>query len=136
MQFLLDNWVLITVSSGSLFLLMLPEITKSQKSGLSPGALVQLMNRGKPILLDIRPASNFAKQHIKGAKNIEPNAFAQQLPVQIKNKKVPLILVCDRGIRAKKAVAQVIALGFDDVQVLGGGMGAWQNANLPTQSVD
>jgi rhodanese-related sulfurtransferase len=42
-----------------------------------------------------------------------------------------VIVVCQTGARADKAVKQLSAAGFADVWSLDGGVAAWQTAGLP-----
>jgi rhodanese-related sulfurtransferase len=51
----------------------------------------------------------------------------------VKNKGVPLILVCPNGARANRGVAVAKKLGYEKAQSLTGGMGAWRTANLPVE---
>ena len=51
----------------------------------------------------------------------------------VKNKALPLIMVCGKGIRSNRAVAIAKKLGYENAQSLTGGMGAWRTANLPVE---
>jgi hypothetical protein len=42
-----------------------------------------------------------------------------------------VVVVCQGGARADKAVRQLAAAGFEDVVSLDGGLAAWQAAGLP-----
>ena len=54
-----------------------------------------------------------------------------RLQAVAKNKSVPLIMVCESGIRAKRAQALAQKLGYEKVHSLQGGLQAWKEANLP-----
>jgi rhodanese-related sulfurtransferase len=56
-----------------------------------------------------------------------------KLAATVKNKALPVILVCQSGARSSRAVAMVKKLGFENVQSLAGGLGAWRSANLPVE---
>jgi rhodanese-related sulfurtransferase len=60
--------------------------------------------------------------------------LAKRLPEVAKNKALPLVLVCAKGARANQALGQVQKMGYQQAHVLQGGMAAWKEANLPTQS--
>jgi rhodanese-related sulfurtransferase len=51
----------------------------------------------------------------------------------VKNKAVPLVLVCATGGRANRALATAKKLGYDKAQVMAGGLKAWKDANLPVE---
>jgi rhodanese-related sulfurtransferase len=51
----------------------------------------------------------------------------------VKNKSVPVILVCQAGSRSSRAAAQAKKLGYERAQSLAGGLKAWREASLPTE---
>jgi rhodanese-related sulfurtransferase len=128
-QFLIDNWMLIVVAVVSAVMLMMPAL--SGGAGLNPSQAVQLMNHQKAVVIDVCEAKEFAAGHIVGARNIPLGALEKQLEGAVKNKQLPLILVCASGMRSGRAVAVAKKLGFENVQSLAGGMGAWRGANMP-----
>ena len=133
MKFIIDNWwlILIALSSGSL--LIWPVIQGASATGVSAAGAVQLINREKAVVIDVGDTPEFAAGHVGGAKSVPLAELEARLPVVVKNKSLPLILVCANGARANKALAIAKKLGFDNAQVLGGGMGAWKTANLPVE---
>jgi rhodanese-related sulfurtransferase len=56
-----------------------------------------------------------------------------KLSTAVKNKNLPLILVCQTGARSGRAVATAKKLGYEQAQSLGGGLTAWKSANLPVE---
>lgn len=56
-----------------------------------------------------------------------------KLPGVVKNKALPVILVCRSGARSARAVTLAKKLGYDKAQSLSGGMAAWRSANLPVE---
>jgi rhodanese-related sulfurtransferase len=83
--------------------------------------------------VDVCEPQEFAAGHVVGARNVPLGQFEQRLPEVVKNKTVPLILVCASGGRANRAVATAKKLGYEQAQVLAGGMRAWKDANLPVE---
>ena len=51
----------------------------------------------------------------------------------VKNKALPLVLVCAKGARAQRAVGVAQKLGYDKAQALAGGMKAWRDASMPVE---
>lgn len=129
MQFLIDNWMLIVVAVVSAAMLMLP--TLSGNGGLNPSQAVQLMNHQKAVVIDVCEPNEYAAGHVVGARNIPLSSLEKQLEGSVKNKALPLILVCASGMRSGRAVAVAKKLGFENAQSLSGGMGAWRAANMP-----
>jgi rhodanese-related sulfurtransferase len=96
---------------------------------------VQLINREKAVVIDVSEASEFVAGHVVGAKNIPLGDVEAKLASTVKNKSLPLILVCPTGARAGRALLVAKKLGYEQAQILAGGLGAWKTANLPIEKV-
>jgi len=134
-KFILDNWMMIAVALASGGMLLWPLIKGGGMGGLTADAAVQLINREKAVVVDVCEADEFAAGHVVGAKNIPLGQLDEKLAGVVKNKDLPLILVCKSGARSGRAVGIAKKLGFDKAQSLAGGMGAWRTANLPIEKV-
>ncbi|MDR7094538.1 rhodanese-related sulfurtransferase [Hydrogenophaga laconesensis] len=91
------------------------------------------MNRDKAVVVDVRDAAGFGSGHVIGAKNIPLADLEAKLPGAVKNKAVPVIMVCANGATANRGVAIAKKLGYENAHALTGGMGAWRTANLPVE---
>ena len=100
---------------------------------LTASGAVQLINREKAVVVDVGEIEEFASGHVGGAKNVPFNELEDKLPGVVKNKALPLILVCANGARANRAVGVAKKLGYEHAQALGGGIKAWKDANLPLE---
>ena len=130
MKFIIDHIftvALVLISGG---FLLLPAL---QPRGKRASALqvTQIINRGKSTIVDVRNAEEFAAGHLRDAKNIPLADLATRLGELEKSKGRSVVVVCQTGARADKAVRQLAAAGFDDVVSLDGGLTAWQAAGLP-----
>ena len=132
MNFLLANWMLILVAlvSGGM---LLSSMMGTGGGGLSAPAAVQLINREKAVVIDVCEPAEFAAGHVTGAKSIPMAELEAKLPGAVKNKATPLVMVCASGARAGRAAALARKLGYENTQVLAGGMKAWRDANLPVE---
>ena len=133
MKFIIDNWHLLAVAFASGAMLIWPVVQGATSGGLSAAGAVQLINREKAVLIDVCEAEEFAAGHAGGAKNIPLNQLEEKLPGVVKNKSVPVIMVCQTGARSGRAVAMAKKLGYEQAQSLGGGLNAWRTANLPVE---
>ena len=134
MKFLIDNWMLISIALASGGMLVWPLINSSMNAGaLSASGAVTLINREKAVVVDVSEADEFAGGHVGGAKNVPFSELEDKLATAVKNKALPLILVCATGARANRAVAVAKKLGFEQAQALCGGLKAWKEANLPVE---
>jgi rhodanese-related sulfurtransferase len=133
-KFLIDNWMLIGIALASGGMLMWPLISSGMTAGqLSANGAVQLINRDKAVVIDVSETEEFATGHVAGAKNLPLNQLEEKLPATVKNKALPLILVCPTGARANRAVAMAKKLGYEQAQCLAGGLKSWKEANLPLE---
>jgi rhodanese-related sulfurtransferase len=132
-KFIIDNWMLITVAFASGAMLVWPLVQGAGRSGVSAAGAVQLINRERAVVVDVSESEEFATGHVSGSKNVPVGQLERRLPEVVKNKTVPLILVCPSGIRAKRALAVAKKLGYEKAQVLAGGLKAWKDANLPVE---
>lgn len=136
MKFLFDNWTLFLVAFTSGAMLLWPAIRSGALGGggaLAPNAAVQLMNREKAVVVDVSEAEEFATGHIGGAKNIPVNEIEAKLEAAVKNKALPLILICPNGARANRVAVVAKKLGYDKALAMAGGLNAWKAANLPLE---
>lgn len=132
-DFVVANWVLclIVVSSGAM--LLWPMLQGANRGALSAESAVQLINRQRAVVVDIRAPEEFAAGHVGGARNVPLEQLEAKLPGTVKNKSLPLLIVCASGARAQRAVATARKLGYEQAQALAGGLKSWKAANLPLE---
>ena len=114
-------------------MLFWPQIKGAAGGTLTAAGAVQLINREKAVVVDVSEADEFAAGHVNNSKNIPFNQLDEKLGSLIKNKELPLILVCTSGVRSNRAVAVAKKLGFTNAQSMAGGLKAWREANLPIE---
>jgi len=94
---------------------------------------VQLMNRKDAVVVDVREQGEFSSGHIVGAKHF-PLASLEKRSGELKKfAKKPIVVVCASGARSRSACATLKKSGFEEVYLLAGGIGAWQQASLPVE---
>ena len=130
MKFILDHIFTIAIAVISGLALLLPALQPKGKRASSL-QVTQMINRGKTTVVDVRTAEEFAKGHMRDAKNIPLADLSTRIAELEKSKSRTVVVVCQAGARADKAVRQLAAAGFSDVVSLDGGLAAWQSAGLP-----
>jgi len=98
---------------------------------LTPAGLTLLMNRENPLLVDISPRDSYEKGHIPGARHVLMSQFDPESKDLAKAKDLPVVVICRAGQTAQGAAQRLVKAGFQKVYFLGGGMGAWTQAQLP-----
>lgn len=133
MNFIVENWYLFVMAIGSGAMLLGPMLKGGGPGGLAPAGAVQLVNREKAVLIDICSAEEYAAGHAVGARNVPLADLESRLPGAVKNKALPVVLLCASGARARRGVAIARKLGYSNVHALSGGLKAWRDANLPVE---
>lgn len=98
---------------------------------LTPAALVQMINRGEPLVVDLSAIADFEKGHIAGSKHVAPSQFDPENKDLAKAKGLQIVTVCKSGAESGKAARRLVKAGFTDVATLAGGINAWRQADLP-----
>ncbi|MGI4778909.1 MAG: rhodanese-like domain-containing protein [Janthinobacterium lividum] len=133
-KFIVDNWALILLAVTSGAMLAWPLVRGGAGGGsLTAQGAVQLINRERGVMVDVRDPAEFATGHATGARNVPFDQFEQKLVATVKNKTVPLLLMCATGARAGRALAMAKKLGYEQAQVVSGGLKSWKEANLPVE---
>jgi len=99
--------------------------------GLRPAELTALMNRENALVVDLQPVADFEKGHIPGSKNVQMSQFDPESKLLAAAKSLPVVTVCKTGQTATDAAKRLRKAGFERVYTLEGGIGAWQQADLP-----
>ena len=132
-EFVKENILFIGLAIGSGFGLLWPMLNRGTSGvpNLSATEAVLLLNRDKPLVLDVRDAAEFAAGHIQGAKNIPVAELANRLKEIEKFKDKPVLVHCQKGMRAKSACNILKAQQFSNLSNLQGGLDTWIEAKLP-----
>jgi rhodanese-related sulfurtransferase len=132
-EFVKENALLIGLAIGSGIALLWPLFNRgaSGVNNLSASEAVLMLNRSKPLVLDVRDEAEFASGHIQGAKHIPVTELAGRLKEIEKFKDKPVLVHCQRGMRANTAIKILKAQQFSQLNNLQGGLNAWVEAKLP-----
>ncbi len=133
MNFIIDNWYLIFVALASGSMLLWPVLKGAGGGTLTPAGAVQLINREKAVVIDVCETEEFAAGHVAGARHVPLGQLEERLPSVVKNKAVPVLLMCASGARAQRAAGIAKKLGYENAQAVAGGLKAWREASLPVE---
>lgn len=131
----MNNVALVALFLASGVMLVWPEIAKLAGGGDEVGTLqaTQLMNQPNSLVLDVRPAEEFAAGHLPRARNIPAAELQGRVGELSKFKEKPVVITCKSGTRAAAASRALKAAGFTRIHPLKGGIAAWQAASLPLE---
>jgi rhodanese-related sulfurtransferase len=99
---------------------------------VNPQQLTHLINRENGRVADIRALKEFNQGHIAGSVHVPSEKAKKGEFVGLeKFKNDPIILLCATGMTAQSVASSLSNAGFENVNVLAGGINAWHSANLP-----
>jgi rhodanese-related sulfurtransferase len=131
-DFVRNNLLLIVVAFVSGAMLLWPVFRRTAGGPwVNTAQATQLINREDALVVDVRDPGEYGAGHILGAKSF-PLSRLNDAEIS-KRKDRPVIVYCDGGERASKAMAALKKQGFTRVANLTGGLRAWQQAGLPVE---
>ena len=133
MQFIINNWYLILGVVVVLAMLVWGPLTQLLHGvqHVTTAEAIRLLNHEKGLLVDVREPDEYRGGHIPSALNLPLSGLVSGLKQIEKHKARPLIICCRSSQRSARAAVALRKHGFASVQVLAGGITAWQRENLP-----
>ena len=98
---------------------------------VTPQELVNLVNHGKAVVIDVRDPNEYAQGHIVDAINVPHTSLATRMSELDKYKEKPVVLACKMGQHAGAAGTLLRKAGFQNVVRLKGGVAEWRNQSMP-----
>jgi len=135
MDFIVRNWMLVTIAVLSGAMLVWPMVQRRMSSLKEVGVTqaTRLVNSSDAVLLDVRETAEYGGGHIPNAVHIPLSQLASRTADLAKYKSRPVIAYCERGNRSRMAGATLAKSGFENVHSLAGGYRAWKDAGLPVE---
>lgn len=97
-------------------------------SNINPSDASRLIQNGA-VVIDIRGADEYAREHIQGAKNIPLDAISPDTLALVNNQRV--IFHCRSGMRTSANAQRLAEAVKTDAFILAGGIDAWKKAHYP-----
>lgn len=112
-----------------------PEPAEPKTGPVSQDELMAMQTAAKAspfLLLDVRSPREFEFGFIPGAVNVSIHDLEEKLAkgAFADKTKQPVVVYCEAGGRAKRAINLLKAKGFENVRPLKGDMGKWRDAKL------
>jgi sulfur-carrier protein adenylyltransferase/sulfurtransferase len=97
---------------------VVPEVTvdEVQRRGGDP----------RRVLLDVRERYEFEEGHVAGATHLSKGFIETQIEDRVPDRGTPITLYCAGGVRSLLAARALRELGYEDVESMAGGFGAWK----------
>jgi rhodanese-related sulfurtransferase len=78
------------------------------------------------VLLDVRERYEFEEGHLAGATHLSKGFLETQIEDRVPDRSTPITLYCAGGVRSLLAARALRELGYEDVESMAGGYGAWK----------
>jgi rhodanese-related sulfurtransferase len=100
---------------------------------VGPAELQSRLEAGEQVVvIDVREPDEFAKGKIPGAYTIPRGVLEMQLDGRLPLE-TTVVLYCGAGARSALACKSLAEMGYDKVENLDGGWGAWVRLGLPVE---
>ena len=91
-----------------------------------------MLDRGeKLVLVDVREASEFVKDHLPGAIHLGKGVIERDIEERAPDPKTPLVLYCGGGFRSALAADNLQKMGYTNVLSMDGGVRGWREKGFP-----
>lgn len=130
-NFIVGHWELFAALVIILFLLARTWFGPGAVSVLMPSEAIQLINHKDALVVDVRTDKEHLQGHVMNSLHIPLGVLENRITELQPYKSSSIVMVCRSGARSGQAASKLKKLGFEGVHNLGGGMLAWERANLP-----
>ena len=129
-EFLAQQWILVAALLAVVVMLFMHETRKSGTS-LSPQQAINLVNAEDGVFVDLRDTADFCAGHIVEAMHVPSSKLLNNTGLLEKYRNKPIVLVCKMGQTAGAVGKKLNADGYENVNIMTGGMMEWNNLQLP-----
>jgi molybdopterin/thiamine biosynthesis adenylyltransferase/rhodanese-related sulfurtransferase len=93
----------------------------------------ELVDRGEPLVLDVREQSEWDEGHIPGAVHVPRGSLESRIERTAPDPTRPIVVYCSVGNRSAFAAKTLGELGYEDVTSLAGGFTDWKRNGFPVE---
>jgi len=92
---------------------------------------ILLINRRDPLILDVSNSTDYANGHILNAEHLPPSRIESGNSQLLKKLDRPVLVYCKNGQVSPQMATRLVKLGFEDVNLLRGGLAQWISDQQP-----
>jgi rhodanese-related sulfurtransferase len=108
---------------------------KKQVHETNVDAIKARLDRGeKFVLIDVREESEYAKDHVPGAKHLGKGIIERDIESAIPDSATEIVLYCGGGFRSALAAEALQKMGYTKVISMDGGIRDWREKGYPLTS--
>lgn len=127
LTFIAANPLLVGAFAVVLIALIATEFSRATRrwKELSTAEAIFLINRREPLIIDVSNSGDHASGHILNALHMPPSRIEAGNKELLKSVQRPVLVYCKNGQVSPQMAARLVGLGFEDVNVLRGGLAQW-----------
>ncbi len=115
--------------------LALVQDVKKQVRETTVDEIKKRLDRGdKFMLVDVREESEYAKDHLPGAKHLGKGVIERDIEAAVPDTSTEIVLYCGGGFRSALAAANLQKMGYTNVLSMDGGIRDWRDKKYPLKS--
>ena len=112
--------------------LKLVQDVKEQVRETTVDEIKKRLDRGdKFTLVDVREESEYAKDHLPGAKHLGKGVIERDIETTVPDPSTEIVLYCGGGFRSALAAANLQKMGYTNVISMDGGIREWRDKGYP-----
>jgi rhodanese-related sulfurtransferase len=89
------------------------------------GLVEELAGAAGPLVVDVRPAEQYADLHVSGSINLPQSELGQRAGELPQDRNSPIVMVCGIGKFSKHTTLYLKSMGYKNVRSLKGGINEW-----------
>jgi len=133
LTFIAANPILVGAFAIVLVVLIATEFSRATRrwKELSTAEAIFLINRREPLIIDVSNSTDHARGHILNALHMPPSRIEAGNKELLKSTERPVLVYCKNGQVSPQMAAKLVGLGFEEVNVLRGGLAQWTADQQP-----
>ena len=128
--FLGDNFLAVIVLLSLCVLLIIHERRKGGTK-VDTSEMTRLINKENPFVYDLRSAGEYSAGSVVGAQNVQPSNLVKDDALFKATEEDCIVLICKTGAVSSKAAGELKGQGFNNINVLSGGILNWTQSGMP-----
>ena len=133
LTFIANHPILVGAFAVVLAALIATEFTRATRrwKELDTMQAILLINRRNPLILDVSNSTDYANGHILNAEHMPPSRIESGNSQLLKKSDRPVLVYCKNGQVSPQMATRLAKLGFEDVNLLRGGLAQWISDQQP-----
>jgi len=128
--FIGDNFLAVVILLSLATTLLIYERRKGGTK-IDTSEVTRLINKENPYVYDLRSAAEYGLGTIAGAINLQPSNLVKGDALFKATEEDCIILICKTGMSSSKSAGELKKQGFNNINVLSGGMVNWTQSGMP-----